>query len=91
MLKQIKIGGVVYKVEVVDPTHPKLDNERNNGCYSTKTQTIYIANDITEQMQEISFLHEIIHAINLDYSEEQVEFLSKSIYQVLRDNNLSFK
>ena len=88
--KKIKVGGRTIDVKIVEPTHPKLDNNRDNGCYSTIDNVIYLSSDCHKEQLPAVFLHEVLHAVNVDLDETIVEFLAQSLYQVLHDNSIDF-
>ncbi len=60
MVKEVIIGGLKFTVEVVS-------NERwtseHNGEIRYDNQEIFISNILTKEHQELTLLHEIIHAI----------------------------
>lgn len=88
---KLKIGGRVVLVKIVEDTHPKLDNDRNNGCYSTNDNVIYLAKGCHKDLLPSVLLHEIIHAINISIDEQTVEFMAQALYQVLKENKLGFE
>ena len=55
----------------------RLDRDKNE---------IIIDNKLPIGQQELAILHEILHAINGEISEELIDSLAVSIHQVLRDN-----
>ena len=80
--KKIKICGHVYKVMIVD--HELI--ESNCGEVNRARNTIKLRNDLPKSQLEESFIHEVLHVINQDWSEERIEFTSNIIYQILKDN-----
>lgn len=85
--KKIKVGGHIYKVEVVDrvETDP---GENNCGDCDWQINRIRVKKDLPESQKAETFLHEIIHACNTDMAEKEVNNLSFKLYQVLADNDL---
>jgi uncharacterized protein YaaW (UPF0174 family) len=79
--KTLKIGGVVYKIELV-----RMDNLC--GEYDATTGTIRINPDMPQDLQEETLIHEALHGINNELDEREIEFLSQALYQMLKDNNL---
>ncbi len=79
--KQIKIGALTYKI-----IKKKLDDDC--GQQRTKEQIIYLDKDMSEELEELTFWHEVLHAINPELTDKDVEFLSQAIVQVRRDNKL---
>lgn len=81
---QLKIGGHIYKIKLVDPE--ELD--KDCGQQNRARNTIKIRNDLPKSQLEETIIHEVLHAINGDLKEETVDFLSNAIYAVLVDNRL---
>ena len=84
-LKEIKIGGLVYKIEYIsglaDFGSTKFDN-----------QIILIDKEITEDNKISTLYHEIIEIINsqndLSLNHQTISTLEASLFQVIKDNNL---
>lgn len=97
MLKEVKIGGFVYKIDF-----PYAFKERGDlgGQANLTGQTIRVCkNDAggepytKEKISEI-ILHEILHCIDAIYNnasldERQTTCLSNGLYQTFKDNDLS--
>ena len=84
--KNLKIGGTNYKIEVID----KIDDDDNvAGKTYTSKQLITITKG-AQGFMETTLVHEIIHAINMELKETDVEFFTQALYQVLKDNKLKF-
>lgn len=96
--KQLKIGGHIYKIKVVDGE----DQKKGGSCWG-KTfhhqKEIYIDESAALSQQEETFFHEILHCIDQVYNgqefvkdgndgEATVSRLAEGLYQVLKDNNL---
>ena len=79
---KIKVGGHVYTIELVD--HELIESDC--GEVNRARSTIRLRNDLTASQLEESFIHEVVHLINLSWDEERVEFISNIIYQILKDN-----
>lgn len=79
-LKQIKIGGLIYKIEY-------KDLEESLGRTEYAKQIIQIDDKQTKDQQEVTLIHEILHAQNNQRSELETEALAQSIYQIIKDNN----
>lgn len=82
--KKLKIGGHIYSIIYSD--HEDIDGDC--GQSNRSRNTIKIRNDLPKSQQQETLLHEILHAINYDLSEETVDFLSMALYAILVDNNL---
>ena len=79
--KSIKIGGIVYKVGIV----PMGDDL---GQTDFRTSEIRISKDLNDNQKLASFIHEAIHCVNTQLTEEQVDYLALSINQIIVDNKL---
>lgn len=80
----LKIGGHEVRVEVV----PLEDC----GQFDPKTNTISIANSLPRSQQEVTLIHEILHALNQNLDDGMshifLESLSQQLYQVFSDNHM---
>jgi len=97
MLKEVKVGGFVYKID-----YPYTFKERGDlgGQANLTGLTIRVsACDVggepyvKEKLAE-TVLHEILHCIDNVYNsnlldDNQVERLTHGLYQVFKDNDLS--
>ncbi len=84
---KLKIGGTQYTVKVVDVI---AENAGIAGRIDHDKELIRLSKGKQSYM-EITFLHEIIHAMNNQWSEEFVEFMAISLHQVIKDNPELFK
>lgn len=90
--KSIKIGGAVYGVVLVDGLR---DPENENGiihgkCDQTK-RFIHLNAANEPNMQETTFLHELVHALSEIYGitpmpEADVDRLANGLHAVIRQN-----
>lgn len=85
----LKILGHDFKVIMLD------DNETSNyGSMNPNTNTIRVNKNKTQSQIESTFLHEIIEAINqsleINLEHRQITALEAGLYQVLKDNKLTF-
>lgn len=83
--ESIKVGGIRYSVEVVD----KIDESDAQGEINYEECRIRIKKGNADAMKQ-TFIHEMFHAINIDFDEERVEFLSVLFYQIVQDNPTIF-
>lgn len=83
--KILKIGGYYITVRVT----PDVPNDNCGQFDIKKNEMLLHANQEPTQL-EASLIHEILHAINITLDENQVEFISQALYQVIKDNNLVF-
>lgn len=81
---KIKIGGIIYKIKIVDDMKDKA------GEYDSSKQTIFICKAKQGSM-EVTLLHEILHAINNEMGEVETEFLAQALYQVIKENPKIFQ
>ena len=79
--KSVKIGGIVYKVDIV----PMGDDL---GQTDFRTSEIRISKDLNDNQKLASFIHEVIHCVNTQLTEEQVDYLALSLNQIIVDNKL---
>lgn len=86
--KLLKIGAVKYKVKVVkewagyDGADAQTFYDKQHG------HVIYINSELTQEAQETSLLHEIMHCLNATMNHEFLDSLAEQLYTVLKENNL---
>lgn len=78
--KVLRINGIIYAVNSTP-----LDD---CGNFNAKLKRILIADDLPEDIEELTLWHEAIHAYNHELSEEDVERIAQMIIQIRRDNQL---
>lgn len=83
--KKVKVGGLIFTVDIVE----SLDTD-GAAVTNSKTNSIRIER-ATQEAMEATFWHELIHAINHEYSEIDAEFLGRALYQLVKDNKEIFK
>ncbi len=76
----IKINGIYYDI--------KRQKMNDCGNFDAKQKLIIIANDLPEDIEELTFWHEVLHAANQEYDEEKTEQIAQQITQIRRDNLL---
>lgn len=83
--QKIKIFSHTYRVKLVPSS--EIDD---NSCGTTDSAVnlIKIRNDLTKTQLEETFFHEIIHAMNSEIKESEVEWLAQGLYSILTINNL---
>lgn len=86
--KKLKIGGHDVKVRFTETMQGDYPNA--SGGWTEALNLIEIRKSLAGSQKEVTLIHEILHAINYNFTEEQVEFLSQTLYQVLKDNKLYF-
>jgi len=82
--KKLKIQGHIFKVDLVDTE--VLDNDA--GAMNLSRGIIQLRKDLPTTQLEEALIHEILHALNNEMKEVEVEWLAQGIYQVLSDNKL---
>lgn len=88
--KEIKIGGLVYKVEQKNLRRDEVED--NSGYCRVNGEYIAINSELTDNVKESTLLHEILEAINfnhqLELTHSTIMTLEATLYQVLKDNKL---
>jgi hypothetical protein len=69
----------------------EVDSEGNGGSALWEQNIMLLANDLPEDRESVSFLHEILHFVNTYLEEKEATFISEGLLQVIRDNNLDFR
>lgn len=78
---KVKVGALTYDVVIVD----ELDDD--DACALVDLQKMKIKIEKAAPLaMEHHFLHEIIHAINSEIEDEQIEYLTMLFHQVIVDN-----
>lgn len=77
----LKIAGHEYKVCL----KPTWDREAA-GEVRRDIGEIWIDEELMESEKKATLWHEIIHVLNGELEEEQVDFIAQGINQVLKDN-----
>ena len=85
--KKVKVGGLMYSVTLKD----EVASGEASGQMDTAKLEIEIDKKMKRGAQEITFLHEILHAINNEMKETDIEYLAQSLYQVIIDNPSIFR
>lgn len=93
MINQIKVGGVIYSIDIVPLV--VVDGNRNcQGSVDHNITAINILDAISEERRKEVLIHEMTHAIaheaNIDVSEESVVQFARVLYQVLQDNDFEW-
>jgi predicted SprT family Zn-dependent metalloprotease len=85
---RIKVTGVHYDIEQIE------DDEKCGSC-SFDSLVIRLDPRLKQEKLHQIFVHELLHAVFYesgyeDHEEEMVNRLAKVLYQVLRENDISF-
>lgn len=93
MIEKVKVAGISYSV-LVKP-YVEIGGDRNfKGSCDLNHAIIELSNDLNIEVFHDTFIHELTHAIsneaNVELEEEEILRLGKVLYQVLKDNDLSF-
>ena len=91
--KQIKVGGLTYDINLVE--EPMETGEEPAAVFYHK-QEIRIKDSLPQGMLELCLMHELMHIIFYhigyypDNDEEIIDRISKTLYQVMVDNSLTW-
>ncbi len=87
----VKIGGLIYKVELVDMPDP--EDADCNGLIVYRDQSIKIRKGMGKDYTELVLIHEMFHGITEhlhiswgDENEHVVSQVAAVLYQTLKDN-----
>lgn len=82
--KEVKIGARIYTVEEVD------GDELDDACgdLSEPLQRIRIRAGMKQPAKELTFIHEVLHAMNDQVEETDIGFWASAIHQFLIENKL---
>lgn len=80
--KKVKIKGIEFDVKFEDL------GSKLFGDYDALTKIIRLNSTACREQHEITFIHEIFHAIANDIKEPILEKLAWDLWLVLKDNNL---
>ena len=85
-----KIGGIVYKVVISETWPGRVKGEHDGECFYDQENgnTICIGAELSQEAQEITFIHEALHAMNATMDHEFLDSLAEQLYQFLSDNRL---
>ena len=86
---RIKIGANTVFIE--RRPRAEIDGECNGGWAMWESNKLILANDMPEDREAVTFMHEILHFINVYFEEQLVTNISESLMQVIRDNNIDFR
>lgn len=83
--ESVDISGLNYKVEV---TKSGCKDDNYMGRTYEKECLIMVCSDMPKDQMEVTFLHEVIHAVGfafaLELSENQVTALASGLYSTLK-------
>ena len=86
--KKVKIGAVWYKV-IVAVCWPGRDHGDHDGemFYDRRHgHVIYIGGELTPEAQWVTFIHEILHALNATLDHVALDSLAEQLGQVFIEN-----
>lgn len=92
--EKIKIGGLTFEVILCD--RPSDVHADYTGLINFENLHIRVNQSLAQGQSEKVLVHEIVHGIlahcnlKMDGEEDFVERFSEALYQVLKDNELSF-
>jgi hypothetical protein len=79
-MNKIKIGGLTYQI--------RFDDIEDLGKTDFIKSIITIDSKLNEEQAKAALIHEVLHCVNSQLSEKDIEFLAQAIYQIIKDNNL---
>jgi hypothetical protein len=86
--KEVKIGGGVYKIEMVD--NCEADDRNTAGIIQYSKNLIQLRKDIYGDYLDYVFIHELFHGIyehcGFEQNENEVDRLSRALHMVIKDN-----
>ncbi len=90
-MKYVDIAGIKYTIELTK----NLARDRNSsGECNLNQNCIYIEESISNDLKDKVLLHEIIEAINFEYSlnlsHNNIVILESALYQVFKHNKFNF-
>jgi len=89
---EIKIGGIIYTIELIDEVIDDMHNAEFTGRVIFKENKIKILKSYPVERQFRTLLHEIMHIIDEDlkigFEENAICRLEVGLYSVLKENNL---
>lgn len=84
----VKIGAVNYKVAILDDWQGRDGYDGECIYEKERGDIIYIGADLSQSAQEITLIHEALHAMNSTINHEFLDSLSEQIYAFFKENNL---
>ena len=90
-MNDVKVGGIVYPIEIVNDFTGETGDW---GQTNFKKTTITLDSNMSKQRTEQTLVHEIVHCIfeeaGLEQEEDKINRLGIVLHQVLTDNDFSF-
>lgn len=83
---EIKIGTQIIKVTQLP--RADIDSSCNGGWAKWEDNELIIASDVPQSRKEYTFFHEVLHFINVYFSEKEATYLAECLYGLLKDNDL---
>jgi hypothetical protein len=80
----IIIGDIRYNVHFVD----RIDDDDSCGESCRVTNTIKICSKLSDENKELTFWHEVLHLINGELEESEVDMLAVLIHQVIKQTEV---
>lgn len=87
----VKIGGTKFKVIIADEWKGRDGYDGECVIEKKRGNVIYIGADLSKEAQEITFIHEALHAMNSTMDHEFLDSLAEQMYQFLSDNKFLAK
>lgn len=95
MIDKIKIGGIDYKIKLLDlSSRNEGEHGVSMGFCVYQENTIEINKHLHPERQKQTIIHEMVHAmfceVGIDQDEDTVNRLGNILHQVLKENNFSW-
>jgi hypothetical protein len=81
---QYKIGAHYFNLQRV----PACTIDGGVGDVAREDGVIRISTDLQKSHQEQTLFHEVLHMINNEMDEKEIEYLSQAIYLFLSENDM---
>jgi hypothetical protein len=78
--QEFRVGALRWDVLMV----PAKDLQGDCGDADRALQTIRINEDLSDEMKEATFIHELIHVLEIDMDHSHVETMSVLLHQILK-------
>ena len=90
--EQLKVGGLVYEITRPESIVDENDGEPCDGQTLSGLQSIQLLAQLSKQNESLTFLHEMLHAVDdfatLKLTEDEVRRLSQALLMVFVNNEL---
>lgn len=85
---KVKIGGILYQVHITEDWLGRGEADGQKFYDKDMGNSIYIAEHLSKEAKEVTFIHEMLHCMNTTIDHEFLDSLAEQIYQAFSDNDL---